>query len=109
MSGRLVALAAGAALAGCVMVPVKVADDDPRCTDVTHHMELKAVELTNLRLCGGAACEATVVIAAGLAAASALVSGSVVVVGNVVYWAERQATCHASPPGAIAPDPAAPQ
>ena len=108
--GALALAAVCASLAGCVVVPVTVDGYDARCRVVTHHMALQAVQVGAIRSCANQACAGLVIVGAGLAAASAVVSGSVVVVGNIAYWAERQANCLAAPaPQAVAPDPSAPQ
>ena len=82
-------------LAGCVMVPVRVADYDPECRVITHHMELQPVQLQAIGRCGDGYCAALVL---GVSAASAFVSGSIVVVGNIAYWAEHRANCLAAAP-----------
>ena len=100
------ALAAGVALGGCVVVPAQVETWDASCGTVVRHLELQAVQVAAIGHCAGSGCEAIVVAAAATAAASAIVSGSVVVVGNVAYWLERQATC-GRPPVPLPPTPAA--
>lgn len=85
-------------LAGCVMVPVRVAGYDPECRVMTHHMELQPMQLQNIGRCGDGYCAALVL---GVSAASVIVSGSIVVVGNVAYWAEHRADCLAAAPPEI--------
>jgi len=80
-------------LAGCVVVPVRVADYDPECRVMTHHMELQPVQLQAIGRCGDGYCAALVL---GVSAASAIVSGSIVVAGNIAYWAEHRANCLAT-------------
>lgn len=82
-------------LSGCVVVPVTVEGFDPDCRVVTHHMELQPVQLNAIGRCGDGACAAIVL---GVSAASAIVSGSIVLVGNIAYWAEHRANCVAPPP-----------
>ncbi len=89
----LLALAA-LSVSGCVMVPVTVEGFDPDCRVVTHHMELQPVQLQAIGRCGDGYCAALVL---GVSAASAIVSGSIVVVGNIAYWAEHRANCIAPP------------
>jgi hypothetical protein len=95
---RLLAVFAGALTSGCVIVPVTIEGYDPDCRIATRHMELKAVQLIAFDQChGGQGCDASaLVIVGGVAAATAVVSGSIVVVGNVVYWAEHRASCPAT-------------
>jgi hypothetical protein len=105
-------LAAAAAVActlttGCVVLPVTVEGYDAECRVVTRHMELQAVQIGAIERCSNQACGGLVIVAAGLAAASAVVSGSVVVIGNMAYWAERTASCQrAPPPAAVVVTPA---
>ena len=82
-------------LCGCVMVPVTVEGFDPDCRVVTHHMELQPVQVSAIGRCNDAGCAALVL---GVGAATAIVSGSIVVVGNIAYWAEHRANCIAPPP-----------
>lgn len=82
---------------GCVIVPVTTAEYDPDCQLVTHHMQLQAVQLAEINHCSGQGCEMVVIAALGVTAASAIVSGSIAVIGNVAYWAERRAGCVAPP------------
>jgi hypothetical protein len=91
-SSTIAALVAGLLTSACVVVPVTVEGYDSECRLVTHHMELKTVQVgaqePYLR-CEGGNC----VVVLGVTAASLVVSGSIVVVGNVVYWAEQRADC----------------
>jgi hypothetical protein len=89
----IAAILACLAVAGCVVVPVTVEGYDGRCQVVTHHMELQAVQVAEINHCSGQSCAGMVLVGAGLAAASAVVSGSIVLIGNMVYWAERRADC----------------
>lgn len=84
---------AGALASACVIVPVTTAEYDPGCQLVTHHMELQAVQVAQISRCSGQGCEVMVIAALGVTAASAIVSGSIAVIGNVAYWAERRAGC----------------
>ncbi len=92
---------AGALLSACVVVPVTIASYDPDCQVVTHHMELQAVQVGAISGCSNQGCAAMVLAATGVTAVSAIISGSIVVIGNVGYWAERRAGCvvpSAAPP-----------
>jgi hypothetical protein len=96
----------GAVLTGCVIVPVTVEGYDSQCQVMTRHMELQAVQIGAIEHCGNQACAGLVIVAAGVAAASAVVSGSVVVIGNIAYWAERRSNClFVPPPVAVGPVP----
>ena len=86
---------AALSLSGCVVVPITVEGFDPDCRVVTHHMELQQTQVSAMARCSDNGCAALVL---GVEAASAIVSGSIVVVGNVAYWAEHRANCVAPPP-----------
>jgi len=90
---------AGTLACACVIVPVTTAGYDPDCRLVTHHMELQAVQLAEINRCSGQGCEAVLIAGLSLTAASAIVSGSIAVIGNIAYWAERRAGCVAPPAG----------
>ena len=101
------AIAAALLAAGCVIVPVQTQAYDPACRLVTHHIELQPVVLGQLNSCSGQGCEALVLASLGVTAVSAVVSGSIAIIGNVAYWAEHRAGCAAPPPQApVAPAPA---
>jgi hypothetical protein len=75
-----------------------MSDYDPGCRLVTHHIELQPVVLGQLNSCSGQGCEALVLASLGVTAVSAVVSGSIAIIGNVAYWAEHRAGCIAPPP-----------
>jgi hypothetical protein len=102
----LTAIAAGLLGVGCVIVPVQTEAYDPDCQVVTRHIELQPVVLGRLGACSGQGCEALVLASLGVTAVSAVVSGSIAIVGNVAYWAEHRAGCLA--PAPVAAPPAAP-
>ena len=88
-------LAAGAVLLlqACVMVPRTVERYDAECRTQARHMVLDAVQVGSIGSCSNQGCAAIATVAGITAAASAVVSGSIVVVGNVVYWLEKQGRC----------------
>ena len=106
----LSAVLASLLASACVVVPVTITEgDSPDCPFVTHHMELKTIQLSELKACDSRiqyanidVCQVAVIASAGVTAASAIVSGSIVVIGNVGYWAERRVGCWA-PAAASAP------
>ena len=91
------AIVAGVLAAGCVVAPVTTESYDPDCRVVTHHMSLQPVQVAQVLQCNDKACAAVVL---GVTAVSTLVSGSIVVIGNVAYWAEHRADCAVPPPPA---------
>lgn len=82
-------------LQACVVVPRTTEQFDPGCRAVVRRMTLEAVQVAALGGCANGGCVALLAAAGATAAASAVVSGSIAVVGNVVYWLERQGRCAA--------------
>jgi hypothetical protein len=82
-----------AALAACVVVPQTREVYDPDCQ--VHHKQivLEAAVIGHFGSCGGDACAAAMATIGVVAVATAVVSGSIAVVGNVLYWAEKQGRC----------------
>jgi hypothetical protein len=80
-------------LQACVMVPRTVEGYDAGCRTQARHMVLDAVQVGSIGSCSNQGCVMIVAVAGVTAAASAVVSGSIAVVGNVVYWLERQGRC----------------
>ncbi len=94
MSGHRWALAAPLlALQGCIVVPQTREVYDADCRTVTRQMMLETAVLGSFRSCSNDACVAMLVTTGAVAAASLVISGSIVLVGNVVYWFERQGNC----------------
>ncbi len=83
-----------ACLSGCLVVPVSTEVYDRDCRITSRHMELQAVQVGAIASCRGQECGALLVFIGATAAASAVVSGSIVVVGNVAYWFEKQGRCN---------------
>jgi hypothetical protein len=100
---RCLVAAVAALLAGCVVVPRTVAGYDPECHVVARQMTLQAVQVASIGGCSNSACGALLAAAGATAAASLVVSGTIAVAGNVVYWLEKQGSCVRSgervPPG----------
>jgi hypothetical protein len=94
----VVAATAWLALQGCVMVPVTKLRYAEECRTVVKQMTMEPVQLASIGGCSNEGCVTLVALAGVTAAASAVVSGSVAVVGNVVYWLERGGRC-----GLVAP------
>ncbi len=66
---------------------------DTECPTVSKQMELEPVQIAAIGSCNQGDCAAQLVVVGAVAAASAVVSGSIVVVGNVVHWIEKQGRC----------------
>jgi len=82
-----------AALQACVYLPSTIETYDPECQNVAKHMALQEVQVAAIYNCQNQSCVAMIVAVGATTAASVIVSGSVVIVGNIAYWLERQATC----------------
>ena len=90
-------------LQGCVFLPVTVEAYDPACRVVQRQMTLQPVQLAAISGCGNGGCAALLGGAGVTAAASLVVSGSIAIIGNVVYWLERQgASCQPPLPPPVA-------
>jgi hypothetical protein len=79
---------------GCVFYPKTVESYDPVCELRTRQMQLKSEVMHGT--CGGSTQSEAVgclALAAGITAGSAVVSGSIVVAGNTVYWLEKRGKC----------------
>lgn len=94
-SARLRALLVvqAALVQACVFVPRTVQIGDSRCQSVARHMQLEVVQIAAIHHCVNEGCAALVIAAGVTAAASLIVSGSIVLVGNVAYWLERSTQC----------------
>jgi hypothetical protein len=80
---------------GCVFYPKTVESYDPVCEIRTRQMLLKSELIDGI--CAASnhheAAAACLVVALGVTAGSAVVSGSIVAAGNTVYWLEKRGKC----------------
>jgi hypothetical protein len=100
---RVAGVTAVLLLEACVMVPRTVAAYDPQCRMVTRQMTIEPVQLATIGGCSNQGCLTLVAVAAVTGAASTVVSGTIAVAGNVVYWVERQGRCLAGPAEPVPP------
>ena len=91
--GRLPAALASLALASCIVVPQTQSVYDPECKTQTRQITLEAAYVGGFHSCAGDGCLAMLAAYGFVTAASVVVSGSIAIVGNVVYWLERQGRC----------------
>jgi hypothetical protein len=82
-----------ASLCGCVFYPARVAYYDEQCQVRSHKLRLEAEVISNLNDCDGEKAEACLVVIAAIGSVTAVVSGSIVIVGNTLYWLERRGAC----------------
>lgn len=78
---------------GCVYLPRTTVVYDARCQVTAKQMDLQPVQIAAIGGCSNDGCAALLVAAGATALASAVISGSIVVAGNVVYWFEKQGRC----------------
>lgn len=90
---QLLALGLLALLQACMVLPRTTQVFDPECQVVTNHMVLEAVQVAAIQQCANEGCVALIVGAGIFSAASAVISGSIVVAGNIAYWFEKQSQC----------------
>ena len=78
----------------CMVVPRTVSSYNAKCQIVERRVTLEAQQVGAVASCGNnAECAGLLGFYGLVAATSAVVSGSVAVVGNVAYWFERRAEC----------------
>lgn len=89
---------AGWVLTGCVYVfsPETVTHYDKDCKDVYRQMTLTVEQQRALPggiFCSGNDCLSMLAVIALITPVSAIVSSSIVVAGNTVFWIEKQGRC----------------
>ena len=104
----LPAAAAALLLAGCIVVPRTAEVYDPQCRTLVRQVVLDTAVIGTIGHCHNDGCAVMLASMGIVTAASAVVSGSVAIIGNIVYWAERQGRCPVAPEPAAAPAPTAP-
>ncbi len=106
---RMALVSSVALLSACVVVPQTREVYDAECKVMKRQMTLQTAQLGGFQSCGDDACKALLVAAGAVTAATAVVSGSVALVGNMLFWFERQGQCArvATPPPAAPAGPAA--
>lgn len=83
-------------LAGCVSSARQVEYYDEGCSIQSKKMVFETQPLGSLNCTQSRECLATTLV---IGAGSTLIAGSIVVVGNTVYWMERVGKCVARIPG----------
>jgi hypothetical protein len=90
---RALSAAAALLLSACIVVPQTQAVYDPDCKVMTRQVTLETAVVGGFTSCAGDGCAAMLATLGFVTAASVVVSGSIAVVGNAVYWIERQGSC----------------
>lgn len=80
-------------LQACMVLPRTTQVFDPECQVVSNHMVLDVVQVAAIQQCANQGCVALIVGAGVVSAASAMISGTIVVAGNIAYWFEKQTQC----------------
>lgn len=81
-------------LSGCVALPAIDHSNPIPCAMVTRELKLTVVELQDVYRCRrGDECLAALALGTAVFAASTLVSGSLVIVGNTLHWMETNGRC----------------
>lgn len=87
-------LLAAVTLSGCVFFPRSTPSYTGDCEIVEQRLTLDSVPV---RLgsagCSGEACMLVLALYGGVTAGTAVVSGSVVLIGNTLYWLEKKGRC----------------
>ena len=99
---RLLAAAAVLALQACVFLPRTAHVYDAQCQVTARHMDLQPVQIASISGCNNQGCAILLAASGATAAASAIISGSIVVAGNAVYWLEKQGRCNRTRPSSPA-------
>lgn len=81
------------ALPGCVAVPRTVEVYDPGCRVMVKRVVLDEAQVGSIAGCANQGCVALIVGASVVTAVTYLVSGTIMVIGNVAYEVERRAQC----------------
>jgi hypothetical protein len=80
-------------IVGCVYTPKIVTVYDEECNVEVRQMELESKQIAALTACENDKCAASILGAVMYSMGSVIVSGSIVVTSNVVYWFEKQNRC----------------
>ena len=81
------------ALQACIYLPRTTNVYDQECRILARHMTLEVQQVGVFGRCANEGCVAALVGIGAVSAATAVVSGSIVVAGNIVYWFEKQGFC----------------
>ena len=81
-------------ITGCIYTPRLITVYDDKCKIEVKHMVLDANHIQILSGCTDEDCIIGSILVAGvLSAGSAVISGSIVVTSNIVYWLEKPNQC----------------
>ena len=86
---KTMVIAASVFVSSCIVYPKKVEYYDAECEIMVKKLTLE-VEVVTQNACSY---EEECLVLLGASAASAVVSGSIVVIGNTIYWLEKVGNC----------------
>lgn len=95
-------------LSGCVYTPQLVTRYDEDCDIEFRQLALTIQQMQAINpgtSCSGKECLALLTAQILLVPASAIVSGSIVLVGNTVFWMQKEGRCLVDPPPSSADHP----
>lgn len=99
LTNRLALILLSSAVCACVVVPKKVASYDEKCMVSTQKVELTTEQIQTFEDidCVNNDCKmefvGVIASSALVTTTSAIVSGSIALVGNTLYWLESQGEC----------------
>src|SRR5437016_3195047 len=81
-------------ISGCIYYPKRVEVYDSDCSIKTRKLVLGVITSNGVGSCGsGSGAGACLAAIAAVGPVTAVVSGSIVVVGNTLYWLEKEGRC----------------
>lgn len=92
---RALLLALAGSLGGCIVVARSADVYDPACRTTVKQVVLETEVVGVLAPCRNDGCAVMLASMGIISAASAVVAGSVAIVGNIAYWVERGGQCPA--------------
>lgn len=99
LTSRLALILLSSTACACVVVPKKVAGYDEKCMVSTQKVELTTEQIQTFEdiICNNHDCKieflGAIASSALVTTTSAIVSGSIALVGNTLYWLESQGEC----------------
>ena len=90
---RLISILIIITLSSCIAVPKKEMVFSEDCGYLVKKMTLTTEYIGVLDSCQSEDCLALFVIAGAVGATSLVVSGSITIIANVIYWLERKSEC----------------
>lgn len=81
-------------LSGCIYLPRTTTIYNSQCQTQQRQMHLEPQQIGTILGCQDAGCTGALIAFGAVTAATAIVSGSIVLVGNMVYWLEERGVCN---------------